>query len=406
MKSLYKISRSILPCILLTLSIGFCYAFSLFVKPISEAIGSAEISVKFAFCLNIFFLGMGAAFFGRLIEKHIKFSAFLSSLLLFAGLVVTDIGVNCKSLVAIYAGSGVLCGLAEGIGYVTPVLNNILWWGKGKRKGLVAAISIVSFGLGSTLCSLLFKIYYPLFGICGVFKAFALTYLIMSIVSVVLINKPRFALNRLKREMGQKFDYGRFFADGYAIKSWIYMFLNISMGLIFIGSCASMLKEVNMSQNLIIITMMLCGIFNGCGRLLFPFLSDYMKRRESMLFMVLLLEIFLMIPPMFAYSVIPLSIIMINATYGSFFALLPSVLSDHYGNKNLSTRHGLILSSWGFASLFAYVCTFMINKYCDGYYFICYVLAIVYTINLVVVMGLGKYGKETYIRKNKKGEGK
>lgn len=77
------------------------------------------------------------------------------------------------------------------------------------------------------------------------------------------------------------------------------MFLNISMGLILIGSCASILKEVNLSADMIIIVMMLCGIFNGAGRLVFPLLSDFMKKRATMLAIVLLIEIAVFIPAWF-----------------------------------------------------------------------------------------------------------
>lgn len=55
------------------------------------------------------------------------------------------------------------------------------------------------------------------------------------------------------------------------------MFLNISAGLVLIGSCASILKELSLSQNMVILVMGLCGIFNGAGRLVFPALSDFMR---------------------------------------------------------------------------------------------------------------------------------
>ena len=111
MKFLYKLSKSVIPCMLLTLSIGFCYAWSLFAPEIRNAIfGTTASQVQFVFCLNIFFLGMGAAFFGKLVEKHIKLAACVSTALLFAGLQVAAYGVACKSLAL---GFGALCGVSE-----------------------------------------------------------------------------------------------------------------------------------------------------------------------------------------------------------------------------------------------------------------------------------------------------
>lgn len=51
------------------LMIGGGYAWSVFTKPIVRETGWRESSVAFAFSLAIFFLGMSAAFMGRLVEK-------------------------------------------------------------------------------------------------------------------------------------------------------------------------------------------------------------------------------------------------------------------------------------------------------------------------------------------------
>lgn len=87
MKFMYKLSKSVIPCMLLTLSIGFCYAWSLFAPEIQTAIsGTTPTQVQFAFCLNIFFLGMGAVIFGPLAERHNKAIAITQLVLLVAEL--------------------------------------------------------------------------------------------------------------------------------------------------------------------------------------------------------------------------------------------------------------------------------------------------------------------------------
>ena len=141
---------------------------------------------------------------------------------------------------------------------------------------------------------------------------------------------------------------------------------------------------------MIIVVMMLCGVFNGAGRLVFPLLSDFMRKRVWMLLAILVVEVAVMIPAAVSYVVVPMSIVIVNATYGSFFAMLPSVLSDHYGNDCLSIRHSAILSSWGFASVFAYICTCLMTTFCNSYYFLTILLPIVYALNFFVVNSLAK----------------
>ena len=41
----------------------------------------------------------------------------------------------------------------------------------------------------------------------------------------------------------------------------------------------------------------------------------------------------------------------VNAGYGGGFSNVPTLLSDHYGMKNISAIHGITLSAWAFAGL-------------------------------------------------------
>lgn len=388
----YKIYHSVIPCFLLTLSIGFCYAFSLFVPHLAETLNASRSYVQFSFCLNIFFLGMGAAFFGGLVERHIKIASFISTAFLFIGFVLAHLSVVFKSIWLLYVGIGVFCGLSEGCGYVVPVKNLLLWWNKTKKKGLISAISIISFGLGSTLCSYLFGILFPIYGIDNIFLAFAFIYAVPMLLAAFIINKPKYAIKKLSKF--KSVDLKNLISNSFFRRSWLFMFLNIAMGLILIGSCASILKEVNLADSTIIVVMMLCGVFNGAGRLVFPLISDFLKKRTNIWLLTLVLECAIMLPPMFAYALIPISVIIINSTYGSGFATLPSVLSDYYGNSNLSQIHGYVLSAWGFASLFAYLCTIAITSFCSKYYFLVFVLFLVYVVNLVNVLTMKSVPRE------------
>ena len=156
--TLYKILKSVVPMILLTLPAGWCYAWSLFTAPISNYLSVSKITVQFTFCINILLLGLGAAFFGNLVERKLKFSAFLSTILLTLGFILTSLGLHLRHISLIYLGSGICCGLAQGIAYVISPKNLLLWWkNKTKFKSAIMALSIICFGLGSSLCAILFN---------------------------------------------------------------------------------------------------------------------------------------------------------------------------------------------------------------------------------------------------------
>lgn len=386
MKSfLYKASKSLLPCFLITISIGFCYAFSLFSSHVQNLLDVSKTAVQFAFCLNIFFLGTGASCFGALVEKNIKKAAWLSTSLLFIGLCISGIAMHMKSIWMFYLGMGIFAGLSEGIGYVVPVKNLLLWFGKSHHKALVMSISIVSFGLGSTICSWIFKYAFPAFGIDWIFFFFAGVYLLLMVVGSILIDKPKYAQLKIAKE-NKRYSLMKYVKDSYFWQCWLFMLLNISMGLIIIGQCAGMLTSNGISTSTMLVVMMLCGLSNGFGRLLFPAISDYLKNRVDILLIALGIEIMIFIVSIFYAPFIPIAFILCNACYGCFFSCLPAILMDHYGKSELSFVHGITLQAWATASLFAFlVSTFVLSILSLSQNALFATLAFVYFLNLINV---------------------
>lgn len=61
--------RAAIPALLLHCSIGTVYCWSLLKGDIAEVLGRSKGEVEWAFSIAIFFLGMSAAFAGRIVEK-------------------------------------------------------------------------------------------------------------------------------------------------------------------------------------------------------------------------------------------------------------------------------------------------------------------------------------------------
>lgn len=391
---LYRIFKSVVPCVLLTLAIGFCYAFSLFTPHIAAAIGCSVKAVQFTFCLNIFFLGMGAALFGPLVEKRIRSAATVSASLLVSGLVLGGLACMYQSLWLMYLGVGVLAGISEGVGYITPNKNMLLWFPGNKKRGILTAISIFTFGLGSALCSWLFGILFPALGIANTFFALAVIYMIMSYAAAYLIDKPKYAKIKLQKQVKSPFSYIDCLKDSFFQKMWLFMFLNISMGLILIGSCASILKELDVTAQVIIFIMILHGIFNGLGRLVFPAIGDFFKDRRHILSLIIILEILMTAACVVWYPLTQYMVVALVATYGAGFATLPGILESHFGKDTLSQRHGFCLTSWGMASLMAYLCTTFILSVFSGFYPVMILILIGFILNGFVVYSVLKEQKQ------------
>lgn len=378
-----KIFNGIIPSILLTLPIGSVYAFSLFSCDICNSIHCSFSEIQFAFSLSIFFLGMGASFGGPLVEKNITKSALIATFLFLIGLVCTTIGISTSNIWIIYIGYGCLCGIAQGIGYLTPVKTLIMWF--PNNKGLASAISIISFGLGSSLCTVLHKWLYPTYGINNIFSILAVIYFCMMFIGSCIIKKPYHEHTELSNQM--TFNYKNIIKDKFFICAWLFMFLNISAGLSLIGSSVNIFKSYNISAGHIVFLMMLAGLFNGGFRLIFAGISDFFNGKRLYVWIIIasFSSLLMFFSYMFPCMLIP-SIILINACYGGGFSTLPSILSEEYDLTCLSRIHGLVLSAWGIAGLIGNNISTFIYTLTGSFLIIPIYLMVIYFINLIIVI--------------------
>ena len=351
-ESYKRIYRAVVPAFLLAVSVGQIYAFTNFSTQIAEHIGETKSAVQFAFSLGIFFLGMGAAFFGKIVERNIRLSTIIGTTLFISGLLVTSLGINLKSLALIYLGYGFLVGTGTGIIYISPVKTMMLWF--PNAKAIAAAVPIISFGLGSTLSTILYKgIHwgseatfamfhlrgFETYGITRTFAVFAAFYLPPMLVASFMLKKPKIEQMSFAHGLPQcEFTYMGLVKDSYFLRAWLFMFLNISSGL-----CLIPLAKQMMATEAV-------GYSESGGRFLFAWWSDRLARRVNILLFILGISAGVMMaswwPPL-----IGLSLLVINACYGAGFSVIPGILADHYGMTNISKIHGAVLSAWGVAGL-------------------------------------------------------
>ena len=391
-----KIIRAVLPAFLLAVSVGQIYAFTNFSDEIAKYISSGgeavtKAQVQFAFSLGIFFLGMGAAFFGKIVEKNIRLSTIIGTSLFLSGLCVTAVGITAKSLALVYLGYGFLIGLGTGIIYISPVKTMMLWF--PEHKAIAAALPIISFGLGSTLSTIvyrgcgfggaesLFTIrflgFYDYFnvadgglGIARVFYAFAAFYAPPMIAAAFLLKKPKVQVQSFGHGIPElEFSYWQLFRrDRFFWQAWLFMFLNISSGLCLITLAKQMMSSptVGYADGVVTAIVAMCGLMNGGGRFLFAWWSDRLARRINILLIILAISAGIMTlsfwPP-----VIGLALLVINACYGAGFSVIPAILADHYGMTNISKIHGAVLSAWGFAGIVGNQVAIAVSKAFGGY---------------------------------------
>ena len=411
--------RAVLPAFLLAVSVGQIYAFTNFSSEIAAYIGKTQQQVQWAFSFGIFFLGMGAAFFGKIVEKNIRLSTIIGTSLFLSGLLVTEFGIVTKSLALVYLGYGFLIGLGTGVIYISPVKTMMLWF--PEHKAIAAALPIISFGLGSTLSTILFSgIHWGTpgssvavfqlrgfmdYGITHVFHAYAIFYAVPMIVACFLLKKPKVQVQSFGHGIPSlEFSYMQLFGNRFFWQSWLFMFLNISAGLCLIPLAKQMMSSPDVyGDNVKLITLIvaLSGLMNGGGRFLFAWWSDRLAKRINILLIILAISAGIMLAS-FLPILIGLALLVINACYGAGFSVIPAILADHFGMTNISKIHGAVLSAWGFAGLAGNQAAMAVSKAFGGYgegghgyVAVVALLVIVYSLNFVNVLLLKKSAAST-----------
>ena len=365
-----RIVHAVVPAFLLAVSVGQIYAFTVFSDPIARAIApdaesavNLRAQVQFAFSLGIFFLGMGAAFFGKIVERNIRLSTLIGTGLFIGGLLLTSLGVRMKSLALIYFGYGALLGTGTGIIYISPVKTMMLWF--PNAKAIAAAVPIISFGLGSSLCTLLYKGFgfssrlftlrfegFEVFSIANAFVVFALFYAVPMALSAMILRKPKAVQQTFAHTLPTlEFSYLALARNTWFLRVWLFMFLNISCGLCLIPLAKQLMATIPAySDGFSTLVLTLMGLMNGAGRFFFAWWSDRLARRVDILLIILGISVGVMACS-FAPVLLALALVVVPACYGAGFSVLPAVLADHYGMTNISKIHGAALSAWGVAGL-------------------------------------------------------
>lgn len=375
--------RAAIPALLLHCSIGTVYCWSIFSQEIADYIGFSKGATEWAFSFAIFFLGMSAAFLGNVVEKDIHKSSLVAAICFAAGMAGTGFFIwfggqnpgNIVALLGIYLCYGLIMGIGLGTGYLSPVKTLMLWF--QDRKGLATGLAVAGFGAAKAIASPIMQSLLASLGEGGIWKMFiilACVYFVMMFVGHLLLAKPAGWHEPATQEKGQ--------GPLAVIKSkpvvfigiWLMFYINITCGLCLISQEKMIIKCIGLGAFAGILSS-ITAIFNAGGRLGFSAWADTMKDRNTIYKIMLALSIVAtglvvvtngitnMGQNVVLVVLVLILLFAVNAGYGGGFSNVPTLLSDHYGMKNISAIHGITLSAWAFAGLTGnQVATLIVNN--------------------------------------------
>lgn len=379
--------RGAIPALLIHCSIGSVYCWSLFKNDISTLIGIE--TPEWAFSLAIFFLGMSAAFGGKLVEKNVTKSALVSTILFVLGMIGTGIAIQLGLTWLVYLSYGCIMGIGLGIGYLTPVKTLMMWF--SENKGLATGIAITGFGLAKVIASPLIDYLLSITNVYNMFYILAIIYLICMLTGAILIKKPNHLIIENSFTNVSLKNMKQIVFNKTYIAIWLVFFINILCGLAIISQEKNILMGFDNLGLSIAAVSMLTAAANSFGRFAYSTFSDYIKNRSLVYELIFITCALFTIPAIFSINtgmsllVIVIMMIFINMGYGGGFSTLPSLLSDKFGMKSVSIVHGLTLSAWAWAGIFGnQMATYIISNYSLNHLYI--VLVCLYFISYCITV--------------------
>ena len=362
-----KWMRAAIPALLIHCSIGTVYCWSTFKEAIADKIHMSTFSLGWAFSLAIFFLGISAAFAGRMVEKDIHKSSLIACICFTLGMIGTGLFIQYSTgvvaLLGIFLFYGCIMGIGLGIGYLTPVKTLMLWF--SEQKGLATGISIMGFGLAKAIATPIMELIQNNLGISAMFYILGAVYFVMMFIGHLLLKKPD---GWVEPDVAREdFKPLSMFKDKTFLGIWLMFFINIHCGLALITYEKQILGTAFLGMSILPIMISVIpsvtAAFNALGRIGYSTISDKMKERNTVYKIIFVSSILVTLlslatfaitngPKSIVYGILVIILlVVVNLGYGGGFSTLPALLSERFGMEKISKIHGLALSAWAVAGI-------------------------------------------------------
>jgi MFS family permease len=404
------------------LCIGMAYGFSVFWLPMSRLLTVSDPGA----CANIGFFGMlvtrscnwtvpmvtptfeifiamlgiSAAVFGGWLEHAgPRKAAFFAASCWGGGLILGGLGVLAHQLWLLWLGCGVIGGIGQGLGYISPVSTLIKWF--PDRRGMATGMAIMGYGggamIGAPIAVALMKHFGaaggPTFlGVGAPTWGVAATLMTMGALYFVVMSLGAFGFrvaptgwrptgwtppekSELKSLVTHKdVHVNEAWKTPQFWLIWAVLCLNVTAGIGVISMASPMLQDVFGAKllgadSLAAMTLAqkagvaaaaaglvgLISLFNAVGRFFWASISDHIGRKATYsVFFLLGMGLYFLLPILGHHGAAGLfvaAICVILTMYGGGFATVPAYLADLFGTQMVGAIHGRILTAWSVAGV-------------------------------------------------------
>ena len=385
--------------VLVQLALGAVYAWSVFVNPLIDQMGWSRTQTALPFIVTI-----GVLFIGTLVGGRIQDRIGPRPVVL-AGGIIYSVGVMLASLVSrpdqlwlLVLTYGVVAGLGLGAGYIVPIAMLVKWF--PDKRGLITGIAVAGFGAGALVTAPVANRLMVADDVSQVFLPLGIAYLVATILGGALFRNPPagYRVPGFDESRARVAGTANSFTLGEALRTpqWYrltaILALNVTAGIALISQAAPAAVEITgMSAASAASLVGVLAVFNGAGRVVWGWTSDFIGRMRTFLAIFAIQVLcFALLPSSMPVALFVVLGALVYLCYGGGFGTMPATAADFFGPDNAGGIYGAMIVGWSIGGV---VGPFVIAAIADatgGFTIPFYIIAVTVLGSVVLPLGTRK----------------
>jgi OFA family oxalate/formate antiporter-like MFS transporter len=340
----------LLAAVFLQFTYGIAYVWSVFQPYVKKnfVLNNGQANMPFGVLLAMFSLGNILA--GAL-KKHWspRYIIIMGNGLFLLGLLLcTQIPNNRGELLVLTY--GVMTGLGAGVGYNTTIATVQKWF--PDKRGFATGVLICATGSFGLIMNPIANIVLSKYGFSyGVYTVTAIVAFCM-IIGNGWIKEPKdFTVNDLTLNTSVNYTVVEVLKLPQYYLITLTMMLAVPGYMLLNPMLMTLGAERGLNERTALYGVMLVAIFNTFGRLIAPWISDKLGRKNVVM-LIFVIDIMAVIAVASLRNTWFLAGIgVLGFAYGGFMGIYPAITADYFGIKNNGSNYGLVMIGYGISSI-------------------------------------------------------
>ncbi|HEY3893052.1 MAG TPA: oxalate/formate MFS antiporter [Bradyrhizobium sp.] len=334
------------------------YVWTLFTKPLQDALGAKLPAIQVTFTILIVLQTWLSPVQGYLIDR------FGARTLIAAGCLLSGLGwissAYATTLPTLYLTYGLFCGIGTGIVYVGIIGLMVRWF--PDRRGLATGLVAAGYGFGAILTTFPIDTMMKQAGYQHTLVVFGLILGVVGAAAALAMRMPT-AADVLPPPPALASKAGT--PPGRMLRSpvfWLMFFMMTMMstgGLMIISQFAAFSRDFGVANVVVFglaalpLALTIDRFTNGLTRPFFGFVSDRIGRENTMAIAFLMEAAAVALMVMFRGNAVVFVILsgLVFFGWGEIFSLFPSTLTDIFGVQYATTNYGWLYVAQGVGSI-------------------------------------------------------